>query len=826
MERQVIFRDYQEQVATDHNNIQAYAREALDDVVKDAVTNARRYAGLAVTKTGQVEVQVAAGRVYDGGAVYSRRTSLTQSMSTYTAAASKRIVTVSAYGAETETDTQSRDYLVDTDTGTTEPRAVSMTRSRDVQIVFTSGAEAADPVPPAIPSTHVKIADILMDTTQVVSVTMTEVNLVASTAELDTRTDGLEVWKSQAEPRIASIASDLASLQSDLNLRANKGQMGRIFQDLARLKESLRFPDNAADYDADFFLDRDESDTGNASRLGYDALVEEGIRFPTANATEFEISLFSANDPNAKLVSGLLLPKWTDELKISTGTYSSELGIAQYGFKTHNLKQGYMSRSRLRYGGTRHVCSNGAQWNTSGQNPDLTGLYDFNTTGFTAASSISYNPHNWAHESIRFDRWWFDQWKEPFLYTETTAHAILGAQVAQTFLVSNDIWATKLGFFITAKGAAEDIHLTLCETTAGQPDPNKVVMKITYPHASIVVGWNEIAITPTFLRKGERYGLQVISNADHRIGMTSGQNYLEGTFFYSTDGIYQLGDLTKDMMLRVYGARFDASQVAIEFAGINLDGGFRDLDILAASWVPESTQLFWEIRPNGTGEWHALTPDRLNVLDAAPPLAQFRARFVGTRDMAAAIMLTGSRVKASRPKTAFKHVSNQRALATATSTLKLKLLLERFDETPHDCSVKLRRDGVASTTITAGGSAYTSAPTVTFSAPTTGTTAAGTATISGGVVTGITITNPGTGYTAAPTITFSGGGGTGAAATASLDETPDTTVTTLLDASAERYEREFTFNVQSLKDFRVVIDGSTTSAADTYHVAERLYWSL
>lgn len=85
-----------------------------------------------------------------------------------------------------------------------------------------------------------------------------------------------------------------------------------------------------------------------------------------------------------------------------------------------------------------------------------------------------------------------------------------------------------------------------------------------------------------------------------------------------------------------------------------------------------------------------------------------------------------------------------------------------WDGTPH----------VVSTTITAGGTGYTSAPTVTFSAPPSGgVTATGTATISGGVVTGITMTNNGKGYTSgAPTISFSGGGGSGAAATATVGE--------------------------------------------------------
>ena len=78
-------------------------------------------------------------------------------------------------------------------------------------------------------------------------------------------------------------------------------------------------------------------------------------------------------------------------------------------------------------------------------------------------------------------------------------------------------------------------------------------------------------------------------------------------------------------------------------------------------------------------------------------------------------------------------------------------------------------NSVASGTITAGGSGYTSAPTVAYSAaPAGGITATGTATFSGGAVTGIVIGNPGNGYTSAPTITFSGGGGSGATATAVL----------------------------------------------------------
>jgi hypothetical protein len=78
------------------------------------------------------------------------------------------------------------------------------------------------------------------------------------------------------------------------------------------------------------------------------------------------------------------------------------------------------------------------------------------------------------------------------------------------------------------------------------------------------------------------------------------------------------------------------------------------------------------------------------------------------------------------------------------------------------------KDEVGSVTINNGGNGYTSAPTVAFSGGGGGTGAAGTAVIQNGAVVSVTITNPGSGYTAAPTVTFSGGGGVGAAATANL----------------------------------------------------------
>jgi beta propeller repeat protein len=70
-------------------------------------------------------------------------------------------------------------------------------------------------------------------------------------------------------------------------------------------------------------------------------------------------------------------------------------------------------------------------------------------------------------------------------------------------------------------------------------------------------------------------------------------------------------------------------------------------------------------------------------------------------------------------------------------------------------------------TTNSGGAGYTSAPTITFSGG-GGSGAAGTATVTAGAVTWVTMTSGGTGYTSAPTVTFSGGGGSGASGTATI----------------------------------------------------------
>lgn len=752
MERQILFRDYQEQQAQDHRDLQDFARASIDHVVHDAVTATRRFSGFTTTKTAQVEVQVTAGRFYDiDGSVYNRSTTLVQSLLSYLPAAAKRYVSITAYGNETETDVEERDFLVDVETGRTEPDAVATVKSRDAVLAIVSGAESADPQPPAIPITSVEIARVLLDTTQVVTVTMMTGNRIASTELLDTRATALETFKGQIEPRVASLASDLAALANAMKQKSTQFDMSRIYEDLARVKARVEIPATASDYGADRFLDDSDSDSTNSQSLGYDAMVMEGVRFPDANADIFELAIFSANDPNAALQNGLLLPAYDSVFKMGIYPFHSDLGIAQYGFQTFDLVQKTISRTRLRYGAIFTACTNSA-WFRSGQYDPVTQTFRIGDEVWNVLDRPDTFGGN-AHFP-RFQQVWQDTYTEEYWDFVVIEHHITGAQVAQTFLNANDMWLTKFRFFLTVKAANEAVLLSLCEVTNGLPDLSKCILHQSVPHTDLIVGdWTAVNVSPTFLKSGKRYAVVLTSNANHKIGMASGQNYLDGTFFYSTDGAYFQGDLTKDMMLEVWGARFRAPQVAIELAALNLDGGIKNIDILAGMIVPESTDLIFEVQPGGSGAWVPLKPEDLSAFNSTPPLARFRARFAGTRDIAPGLMLTGSRCKVSRPKLAFVHVSEVQTLAGASDDITVKVLLEAFDDTPHDLTCRLR----------IGGSW----------------------------------------------------------------EDPAATVTQLLDAADKRYARSFHFTPGSPTDtFSIELNGTTNSAGNTFHVAERIHWAV
>jgi hypothetical protein len=198
-----------------------------------------------------------------------------------------------------------------------------------------------------------------------------------------------------------------------------------------------------------------------------------------------------------------------------------------------------MSRVKIRYGQSFTVCTNAAWWNSvRNYNPSLrTFQRGSETFQIEEGSAVPPQFGGANHIITRVRQYWEDTYTEAYWDLVTANFQIVGAQVAQTFLNANDIWATKIGFYLSEKAAQENIYLTICELTAGVPDHERVIAHQTVLAANLVAGqWVRTSIKPTFLKGGKKYAILLSANANHKIGMAYGQRYIDGTFFYTTDG--------------------------------------------------------------------------------------------------------------------------------------------------------------------------------------------------------------------------------------------------------------------------------------------------
>ena len=698
MEKRVIHRDRQEVQAVDFNNIGEFAKTAIDHVVKDGIQDAKGWTEFQVIESGTAEITVEPGRIYNAGAVYVVETDTVFDLLSNLPAVNKKWVAVVAWGSEADVDTQPRDFLIDATTGATEPAAVAMQRLRKANIATVVGIEAPQPAKPAIDSGNVIIAWVLIDPTGVDAITLNEAARLPQVAREKIRIDDLAIWRAMVGPRIDSIASDLARLFAMLAGMGTSRLIDQVAMDVARVKEALELEDNYSSYGADRYLDEGESDTDHVNYL---AKVEEGIRFSPDAADLEALEVFNPVNPDVAISSGFLLPKYTDNLRFKVEPFFESLSISQYQYQSHELVQRSVARTRIRYGEEKSICTNNS-WFKSGK-------YDAVTKTFTKNGEtwelISGNAAK-NHTSVRLRRFWVDTWTEYYWDLETIDHTINGQQIGQTFLNAADGWLSAIGLYFTAKGNTGNVNVALAQVVYGQPDLANVLNLVTLDVANILTsadGTIETKVTfpATFLEAGKRYAIVLTTPGNHYVAMAQGTQYAQGTFFNSVDGAYQQGTFNKDMMFALYFAKFSRTRTVVDLKPMSLSGGITDVDILAPMIAPASCDLQFEVQV--AGEWAPLSEvlSGNTILYGLPPLLPFRAIFNGTTDVQAGINLVESQLGFSRPRTNLKHISELITLDEGTQDLKIMVLLENYKEANHDCVVKIFRDGTGSA-ITAG----------------------------------------------------------------------------------------------------------------------------
>lgn len=678
MEKQVIFRDRQELQSADLNNIGEHASGAMRHIVLDAVSDGLHYTGGTVSARSATEVDVASLRFFNSGMVYASEQVQTLNLFAYLPLTTQRCVAVVIWGEEVETNVEPRDFLVDLTTNATEPQAVAMQRARLANINLQPGTESVDPQPPAIQSATLAIAYVYLTPTGIDRIEMQSGFVLPNLKLHELRLFEQEAWRSVAEPRISSIATDLAALGRRTDSMVQRDAVVEMANDIARLKSRLNLPTAYASYENDYFGDASKT---NAAGVGYAAAVDNGLLFPTAAQAKVGLALFNPYEASvARSAADLVLPAYKSVPRIQAKGYSGDVSISQYQVQEQVLRE-YTTTVTEQRTGYRYNYYAG-WWNSR--------FWGYRGAGYRYVTTYGYTVTR----------------QETHYELQTVTTSFNGALVAQSFLVSNAMWLTRVGLNFTQVGASGDVHVLVCETEGGKPNLEKTLTRVTVARNDLKRYPTETAIPvpPVLLQAGTRYALVLITQGDHRAATVSGDSYTQGTLFFGTDGDYFTGDLTKDLMFTLYAAQFAQPRIEVMLQSVSLAGGISDLEISAPQIVPDGTELVYEAQVGG--KWYAVS-DLASLLGTVPDIVPLRAVMLGTTDLAPALQLTANAVTGSRPATGFTHWSNERILAANTSAVTVQVVVAQWDAAQHTLSCAL----------TSGANTYTPATTVTRDEP-------------------------------------------------------------------------------------------------------------
>ena len=673
MEKQVIFRDRQELQSADLNAIGQHAGDAIAHLVLDAVSGALKFTGGAVSAKSATEVDVAALRFYNGGKVYASEQTETLNLFQYLPLVAKKCVAVVVWGEVIDTDVQPRDFLVDLTTGATEPQAVAMAKLWKANVNLQPGNESVDPQPPVLQTGTLAIALVYLTPAGVERIELQSAARLPTLQGHEQRLFEHEAWRTQAEPRISSIATDLAGLAKKTMSLVGRDTVVELANDVARLKAKVNLPTAYASYESDYYGNTDKTD---AAGVGYSAAIKNGLLFPTAGQASVGLALFNPYDAGIKRsAEDLVLPAYTDRARIQTTGYSGDISASQYQVQSQTIREYTATVWDYTYGWNYNYYNgwwNSWYWNYYGYNWGWYGYYGYRV----------------ARQETRYE-----------LQTVTTSYN--GAIIGQTFLVSNAMWLTKVGLQFTQIGASGDVMVAVCETEGGKPDLLKTLTRVTVARGDLKKYPEETAtpVPPVLLEAGKRYALVLITQGDHRLATVSGNDYTQGTLFFGTDGDYFTGDLTKDLMFTLYAAQFAQPRVEVVLQSVSLAGGISDINIAAPQIVPDGCELRYEIQVGG--KWYPLG-DAAMRLSTLPDIVPLRLVLLGTSDLAPAFRLAPNAITGSRAATSLAHWSKLRTLAAPSSSITVQVVVAQWDAAHHTLACEIK----------SGATTYTPATTV------------------------------------------------------------------------------------------------------------------
>lgn len=704
MHKRVVVKEGQGVNEADFERLGTFPQTGIDLLTRDLMASALVYSGLLVTQSGSVTVQIAPGRLYDNGRQFASEVTEERSFAAFVpvTAGQSVICLIVAQGQEVSDDVEDRYYERPIDpnnpaSGTQQSIDDGYrTRNRKVVLTVAPGIEGARPVAPVAPIGAVAVAEVLVTTSGIQSVTMRtdtqaqrlervagEVSNVAKTLALITQA-------------IEGLRADQAGIKASLLGSASKGALAALQVDMALIKDRFDISDDNSPYWGDRFLDLRETDIKHPD---YKALVEEGIRFPYANKTEVPLSLYNPNDPNLSHAgSGLICPRYvaTDGITVTAAT--GEMPMGGIAVQTITVEQLVEKRERVRVGSTFTICNNN-QWWQSGRYDPIAGIFTSATGETYKAATDHYDPNNANHRIMRVQQYWTDTIDVPYEKFSANQKTVSGVIKAQSFLVHQERWTprTWLGIKRWGKGAAVTAVLVECRDD-GTPDPTRALATVHKNEADFKA-WPERTYfpfdKPRFLAplagsqsRARAYAMMYFVTGDVDVATADGQSFLGGNLFSTTDGRYFDGDLTRDLVFGIDFCSFAITQIPINLTAWNLDGGIQGIDILAPTIVPSASNIVYEI--NVGGVWRPLSDQTIGggILDGVTVYYQSRVVLTGTQWAMPIIETGNSRVRLTRNGDKFTWVSADWLIGEQATEFSFRVVVAAHDADRHTLTAK------------------------------------------------------------------------------------------------------------------------------------------
>jgi hypothetical protein len=720
MERTVNFQSKQKVTRSDLDNMGDFARESMDHVVMDGITDLQGFVGFSVVRTGVGEVTVAAGRYYEAGKVFvdDAETRLPLNLLNYLAINQKRIVTIAVNGTLVDNDQQPRTFLLDAQLRTTEARQISVESLRHAEITPVPGAENADPSPPNLNANLLAIAYVTMSTTDVIDITMVAANRLPSVKSLNTRLTLVEKRLDLAGSRIDTLGTDISGLAALLKTRAPMSFVTNLALDYALTKKLAELPSDYTAWEADNYLNEDYSDTAFS---GYSAYVRDGLHFGNAGLARSALGLLNSTDPRITVSDNMVGARHINVARLSITGKDAEIALANYNVSTTSVEK--LTRTRTEWQNIHYqsVQPDGlydGSWTLDyANNADGTGYADYTRTNpqtgekeqwsyqvlsyWQSALGEGYATYAYGITKQLGSNWTYRVLKaieEPYWDTVKTTETVNGFTLGQTFLNAQQGALTKVDLFFTKKAAIGDVHLYLTELdTAGRPNMSRVIQKVSKAPGDIVA--DTAGETPTTfvfsadaMVKGQRYGLVAISQGAHFLAVVSGNKYGQGQLFQKNNGEWQAGSSDLDLAMVLWFAGYDQTRVEVQLNPVELSGGIGRIEINCDTYIPEGTRIEWEGFIGGV--WKSLTvvnETLISPLATRPNIIQLRAILIGTTDSMPmfGIGALRSSVTVSRNSTSLTHISKIITLPSACDTVEVELAAKHWNAGHHTLTAKI-----------------------------------------------------------------------------------------------------------------------------------------